>query len=575
MPRCQQRGFAATDGNRHRTAAAAAAAGPDAGAIPPPHLLNFVGVEVQQQVLLRAHKVQRGSGAPAHDADALRHVEHGLQLRDVPRVQLQRFDGGKTSLRDEAAPGLRRTPPSGPVHTPLRLSPSPVPQAPAPARRRMARLAQAEHERDEEDEEGPRFGSAAIRLVPQRGKPGAGASDGLWVPVPSSPRRRRSPPPCRRATPLPAVQRHPARPSRAAMQLVRRARPGMQPCRPMSPGPTSSGFPHSPADKQLRDRSSRLVQHGEAQAQRVQLGAGCRRCLKRLGHRPRSQPPPGLHTAWHGVWRRRQHSRRRRRRRGAPGQRPRACRSKVPRRRSPAASLEGPQLPPRPGRSRPPCEPGFDAMQGEPPPAAPHRQCRARAVSDVLHPSRGTPRASPARPPPSTQRVDGQRCVGAVVEEGKEPDQFGGGGGLGLVGPLPFHAEQAPPQPLRDGHLPRPQRAAPPRVRAQQGLSHRCGSVRGRARERAMEGVMNPGPPRTRPGSRPCLRCSQARVHAGALGRRRSSQLALSPTARAPASGEIPPSPPLPSPPKKQEHHKPMHGPMGAKDERYVIHMMD
>ena len=57
------------------------------------HRLHVMRVQVDYAIPLVAHKVERGGGAPSHDAHALREAQHGLQLRDVHRVELQQAVG--------------------------------------------------------------------------------------------------------------------------------------------------------------------------------------------------------------------------------------------------------------------------------------------------------------------------------------------------------------------------------------------------------------------------------------------------------------------------------------------------
>jgi hypothetical protein len=52
-------------------------------------LVRHVLVLLLRCLLLEAHKVQGGRWAATHDANALRHGQYRLKLRDVPRIQLQ------------------------------------------------------------------------------------------------------------------------------------------------------------------------------------------------------------------------------------------------------------------------------------------------------------------------------------------------------------------------------------------------------------------------------------------------------------------------------------------------------
>lgn len=62
---------------------------------PAPHLLHLMGIQVEQEVLLGAHKVEGGPWTAPDDADALGHGQHRLQLGDVARVQLRRWGQGR------------------------------------------------------------------------------------------------------------------------------------------------------------------------------------------------------------------------------------------------------------------------------------------------------------------------------------------------------------------------------------------------------------------------------------------------------------------------------------------------
>lgn len=55
-----------------------------------PHLLDLVGIQEEDTLALVAHKVEGAGGAAAHDARALRPLQHLLQLRHIPAVHLHR-----------------------------------------------------------------------------------------------------------------------------------------------------------------------------------------------------------------------------------------------------------------------------------------------------------------------------------------------------------------------------------------------------------------------------------------------------------------------------------------------------
>lgn len=52
-------------------------------------LLDFVGVQVEDVLVLEANEIEGGGGTPPHDARALRPRQHLLQLHAVPRIYLR------------------------------------------------------------------------------------------------------------------------------------------------------------------------------------------------------------------------------------------------------------------------------------------------------------------------------------------------------------------------------------------------------------------------------------------------------------------------------------------------------
>lgn len=53
------------------------------------HILDFVGVEVEDVLVLEADEVEGARGAAPHNAHTLRPRQHRLQLLNVPRVDLR------------------------------------------------------------------------------------------------------------------------------------------------------------------------------------------------------------------------------------------------------------------------------------------------------------------------------------------------------------------------------------------------------------------------------------------------------------------------------------------------------
>ena len=55
---------------------------------PRTNLLGLMGVQVDDLVMLAAHKIEGGARAPSHNANALRPGQHLLQLWHIPLVDL-------------------------------------------------------------------------------------------------------------------------------------------------------------------------------------------------------------------------------------------------------------------------------------------------------------------------------------------------------------------------------------------------------------------------------------------------------------------------------------------------------
>ena len=52
------------------------------------HLLGLMRIQVDDLVILAAHKVEGGAGAPPHNANALGPGQHLLQLGHIPLIYL-------------------------------------------------------------------------------------------------------------------------------------------------------------------------------------------------------------------------------------------------------------------------------------------------------------------------------------------------------------------------------------------------------------------------------------------------------------------------------------------------------